>query len=68
MKKFGFNGEAAKQKQNETITSINRVLEMFQTDISVCTDMELEVMASILLEAGANYSEAIRKLYNSTHP
>jgi hypothetical protein len=41
---------------------------MFQTDISVCTDMELEVMASILLEAGANYSEAIRKLYNSTHP
>ena len=62
MKKFGFNGEAAQQKRDEAISSIHRMLGMFQMDITVCTDAELEVMASTLLEAGAEYTEKVRQI------
>lgn len=62
MKKFGFNGEAAQQKRNEAINSIGRMVEMFQDEMSAATDAELEVMASILLEAGANYVKTVRQM------
>jgi hypothetical protein len=62
MKKLGFNGEAERQLKQESIDSINRVLEMFQDDMEVSNDTELAVMASHLLEAGANYTKTVRQL------
>ena len=63
VKKFGFNGEAERQLRQESIDAIHRVLDMFQNDIAVSNDTELAVMASNLLEAGANYTKAVRQLH-----
>ena len=61
MKKVGYN-RSEQDMYNENEKAILRMIDMFQMEFEEANDLELAALATILLEAGANYSISVRKL------